>query len=400
MMYDVLVIGCGPGGYRAAVESARLGAKVCAIEKDELGGICVNKGCIPTKTILNNALLHIDYPKIQNRVKGVVMCMKKQMEQVINASKIDVIHGTAELLSNNMVRVGDREINAKKIIIATGSRPKGLVDFPFDNKRIFSAEGFLEVTELPRSVLIAGAGYIGCEWAGILACLGVKVQLVEMKEKILPYEDSDLTRVVESSLKKMGVDIRVGAMVNEITQDKAIVSVGREPVIDGIREVETTDGGWIKVDEYMQTNLANVYAIGDVVGPPLLAYTAEREGMAVAHNISMDYRFIPRVVFSIPELASVGKREHEVSGAEVVRAYYKGLGRACSDGESNGLVKIIYDKSNYKVLGVGIAGRNACELISEATLVLNCGLTVSEWAGMVHPHPVYSEIFGEALEKV
>lgn len=411
LQYDVVVIGCGPGGYKAAVTSAQLGAKVCVIEKDELGGVCVNSGCIPTKTILNNVLLHkkldihVDYGKIHDHVKMVVMCIRKGMEQVINSNKIDVIHGVAEFKSNDRVKVDDKEIRAKKIIIATGARPKALADFPFDNNRILSAEGFLGLTELPRSVLIAGAGVIGCEWAGILACLGVSVQLVEIKDKILPEEDSDLTKVVEASLKKMGVDIRLNAAVGEIIQEKAIISVGREPVTDGIAQVETVEGGWIKTDGYMQTDLEDVYAIGDVIGPPLLAYTAEREGMVAAHNalgkkMVMDYRFVPRVVFSIPELASVGAREYEVSGAGVVRAYFKGLGKALADNETDGFVKIIYDKTNLKILGVGIVGKNACELITEASLALGCGLTVREWANVIRPHPVSSEIFGVALEKV
>lgn len=420
--YDVLIIGSGPGGYSAGVTSARIGAKVCIVEKDALGGVCVNKGCIPTKTILNTALMYhklknreeygirgnnlsVDYPQLLTRVKNVVSNVRKGMEQVINLNKIDVIRGDAGLILEGMVRINDREIRAKKIIIATGSKPKELKDFGFDSNCIFSSEEFLPAlggTELPGSVLIIGAGIIGCEWAGILASLGVSVTLVEVKDKILPEEDSDLTRVIEASLKKMGVDIRLNTTVSKISQERVIVCVGREPVTDGVKQLETKEGGWIKVNEYLQTNLSDVYAIGDVIGPPLLAYTAQREGVVAAYNalgkkMVMDYRFIPRGVFSIPELASVGARESEVPDAGIARGYFRGLGKALADGETDGFVKIIYDKSNYKILGVGIVGKNAGELISEATLALKYGLTVQEWASIIRPHPVLSEIFGVAL---
>lgn len=409
--YDVIVVGCGPGGYTAGVTCARMGAMVCIIEKDQIGGICVNKGCIPTKTILSTALMYyklketvIDYAKIQGRVIDVVTSIRKQMLEAINANKIDLICGDAELTSSNTIRINEKEIKAKKIIVATGSRPKALRDFPFNNS-IFSSEEFLGLRELPRSVLIVGAGVIGCEWASLLASLGVYVTIVEIKDKILPEEDGDLTKVVESNLKKMGVDIRLNTTVTEISQEKTIVCIGREPVTDGFNILETRDGGWIKVNKYMQTNLSSVYAIGDVIGPPLLACTAQAEGVVAAHNALgkerfMDYRFVPRAIFSIPELASVGVREYEVDRAGIVRAYFKGLGKALADGESTGFVKIIYDKSNYRLLGVGIVGKDASELINEATLALKFGITVDEWADLVHPHPVLSEIFGMALDRI
>lgn len=409
--YDVVVIGCGPGGYSAGVTCARMGAKVCIIEKDEIGGICVNKGCIPTKTILGAALIYyklketvIDYPKILNHVKDVVITIRKQMLEVINANKIDLIRGKAELISENTIKINDKEIKTKKIIIAIGSRPKALKNLPFDNK-IFSSEEFLGLEKLPRSVLIVGAGVIGCEWAGLLASLGVSVTLTEIKDRILPEEDSDLTRVVESNLKKMGVEVRLNTTITEISQEKAIICIGREPVTDGFGILETKDGGWIKVNKYMQTNLSSVYAIGDVIGPPLLAYTAQAEGVVSAHNALgkervMDYRFLPRAIFSIPELASIGAREYEINNSGIARAYFKGLGKALADGDPNGFVKIIYDKSNYRLLGVGIVGKDATELINEATIALKFGLTVNEWATVVHPHPVLSEIFGMALEKI
>lgn len=444
--YDIIIIGSGPGGYSAAVTAAQMGAKVCLVEKNELGGICVNRGCIPTKAMiasssLYNKLKHsgnygiktgnvsVDYEKIISRTKDVASNVRRMIEQAVNANKIDIINGKAELVSENKVnpvrgrlaegaattalgrsvsngvKVNDREINAKKIIIATGSRPKSIKGFGFDNKRFFSSEMFLDQKEFPKSVLIVGAGVIGCEWAGILAGLDVSVTLVEAQKKILPEEDDDLSRVIESSLKKMGVDIRLNSMAKDEGQEKVIVCVGRDPVAGGMNGVETKDGGWIKVNKYLQTNMPSVYAIGDVIGPPLLAYTAGKEGEIAARNAlgkeeAIDYGFIPRVVFSMPELASVGLREHEAGNAASARAFFKGLGKAIADGETEGFIKIIYDKSDYKILGVGIAGKNASELINEPALALKDELTVREWAEKIWPHPVMSEIFGMALGKI
>lgn len=421
MNYDIVVIGSGPSGYSAGRTAAQLGAKVCIVEKTQLGGVCVNKGCIPTKAILSTSLIYrrlknledygikgnnysIDYPKLLDRVNNVVSNIKKGMGQVINSSKIDLIHGYAELLPNGVLEVNGEKLKPKKIIVATGSRPKALKDFPFDNKYIYSSEEFLGIKILPNSVLIIGAGVIGCEWASILATLGVKVTIVEAKNKILPEEDSDLTKVLETGLKKLGVEIRLGTTLDKTPRETTIVCIGREPNIECLSGLETKDG-WIKVNRYMQTNLPDVYAIGDVIGPPLLAYTAQREGVVSAYNalgieMQMDYRFIPRTVFSIPEVASVGAREYEVDGAGVTRAYFKGLGKALLDNETDGFVKIIYDKKNYKILGVGIVGEGACELINEASIALRCGFTVKEWANVIHPHPVLSEIFSMALERI
>lgn len=420
--YDLIVIGAGPAGYSAAVTAAKLGARVCIVEKDALGGVCVNKGCIPTKTIFNVVSLYnkvknsgapalkikevsVDYYALKNRVRDVVGNITGGMRQLLKANKIEIIHGKAELVSGNIIKIENDEYKAKKIILAMGSRPKPLQNIRFDNDRYFSGEMFLGISVLPKSVLIAGAGIIGCEWAGILASLGVSVTLVEPKEKILPEEDDDLTRVIENNLKKIGVEIKLNTYVNEISQEKVIVCVGREPVTDGLDIAETKNGGWIKTDKYMLTSVPDVYAAGDITGPPLLAYKAETEGRIAAHNASgnkkiMDYSFMPRIVFAIPELASVGVRENEVENAGVARAFFKGLGRAIADGETEGFVKIIYNKSDYKLLGAGITGWNACELINEPALALRCGLTIKEWRERIWPHPVYSEIFGAALEKV
>jgi len=420
--YDVLIVGSGPGGYKAAVTSAVLGAKVCLVEKDELGGVCVNRGCIPTKAIIHSVALYnkikncskygikandvsLNYSELMLYSKNVVANLRKGMEQVLRACKVDLINGKAEIKSENSVSVGDKEISAKNIIIAAGSRPKELKGLEFDNEKNFSSENFLNSFEMPKSVVIVGGGVIGCEWAGIFAGMGIPVRIVEAKDKILPEEDNDLSRVVEQNLKKMGVEIQLSSYFEKTDYDKVIISVGRDPACLGWNLLEKDKFGWIKVDEYLRTNIPNVYAVGDIIGPPLLAYSAEKEGKVAANNIfgrknKITYEFIPRVVFSCPELASVGLRESEVQDAGVVRAYFKGIGKAIADDEAEGLVKIVYDKSNHKLLGVGIVGKNASDLINEPALALRCGLTAEQWAEKIWPHPVLSEIFSAALEKI
>jgi dihydrolipoamide dehydrogenase len=420
--YDILIIGSGPGGYKAAVTSAMFGVKVCLIEKDELGGICVNRGCIPTKAIIHSAVLYnkvkncskygiraneisLNYSALVANAKNVVSNIQKGMEQVLRAYKIDLIKGTAKIKSENIVSVDDKEISAKNIIIATGSRPKELKGFAFDNEKYFSSEKFLDISEMPKSVLIVGGGVIGCEWAGIFASMGISVEIVEAKDKILPEEDSDLSRIVEQGLKRLGVEIKLNTYLEKTDKEKVIVSVGRDPVSAGMDISEKDQFGWVKVNEYLATNIPNIYAVGDVIGQPLLAYAAEREGKVAACNAfgrknKIGYEFMPRVVFSQPELASVGFREREIEDAGVVRAYFKGLGKALADDEAEGLVKIIYDKSSHKLLGVGIAGKNASDLINEPALALRFGLTIEQWEEKIWPHPVLSEIFGAALEKV
>ena len=420
--YDIIIIGSGPGGYGAAVKAVQKGAKVCLVEKNDLGGVCVNRGCIPTKTILNSALLYhkikesenygikvkdpeINYCKIRTRALGVISEIKKSMELVLKSGKVDVIRGSAKLVSAGEVEADGKKISAKNIIVATGSRPKMLKGLPVGQDNILTSESFLNLDTLPKSVLIVGGGVIGCEWAGMLAMFGVEVRIVEMLDRLLPSEDEDLVRIAERNLKRLGVTIELGAKVQEVKEEKVMLCAGREPNSDGFEILEKSEGGWIKVDKKMCTSVPGVYAVGDVKGLPLLAYTAEREGSVAVSNVlgemkEMDYSFIPRVTFSVPEIASVGARENERDNTAVTRGYFKGLGKAIADNETDGLVKIIYDKSDYKILGVGIVGKNASELIGEATLAVQLGLAVKEWAGVLHSHPVLSEIFSAALEKI
>lgn len=427
--FDLIVVGGGPAGYRAALEGARLGARTALIEKDTLGGTCVNRGCIPTKAIRASVMLYhknkqaseygvsvancdFDFHKILSRTRTISASINKSMQQVLSASKVTHINAAGKLITANTIEIAEEKITAQAIIVATGSQAKSLPGMEFDHSRILAPEDFLNLKQLPGSVLIVGAGVNGCEWAFLLAALGVKVKLVELESQILPGEDPDLARILQRELGDLGVEILTSYQVdfnNEDTVEKILLSVGRKPSGAGLDLVEKNEQGWVAVNDNLRTNLAHVYAAGDVIGPPLLAYTAELEGVIAARNalgqkIKMEYSCVPKVVFTYPELASVGltAAEAKVKGYDVgvVRSYFKPLGRAIADGETTGMIKVIYDKSNYILLGVGIVGNVAGELISEAVLVLKQGLTVQEWKNVLHPHPVFAEIFSMALDKV
>ena len=428
--YDIAIIGAGPGGFSAAQEGIRSGAKVCIIEKGALGGTCVNRGCIPTKAIRSSVMaaykarnmdnyginigpVTCNYKKIIERARNVVEEISKGMHQLIVHNKIDLFSSEAKITSANTIELEDGKITADNIIIATGSMPRSLPDLEFDNKRIFSTDGILDRASLPEKILIIGAGVNGCEWSFIFSVLGVKVILSDIEEHILPGEDEDIVRVVEKELKNLGVEILLGKALNVdstiVKEAECImVCIGRIPPINGIGNFETINGGWIKVDDRFQTSIKGVYAVGDVIGPPLFAYTAEREGKVAVENIrgasaGISYKCLPRVVFTYPEVAAVGltqsKAKEQGYDVGVSRAYFKGLGRAIAEGETSGYLKVIYDKTNYLLLGVGIVGHSAGELIGEAVLALEQKLTLSQWRKVLRPHPVFSEIFAIALEK-
>lgn len=429
--YDLIVIGGGPAGYSAALRGAQLGDRVGLIEKGQLGGTCVHYGCIPTKTIRSTAVLRrkiaraaeyglrvaepvIDYRQVSQRARSVAMTIAKDINQVLTTSKVEVITAEAQLLSGEKVKVGGRELTTAAVVIATGSRPRSLPGLEFDNKRIFSPEGFLALSQLPQSVLIIGAGVNGCEWAFILSSLGVTVTLVEAEAQILPGEDLELVRVLEKELINTGIKVLTDYQIRPADpllsdNEKIMVAVGREALPPVNNQVQLTERGWLAVDDKLRTNLMGVYAAGDVIGPPFLAYTAQREGRLAAENAlgqerRIDYEFIPRVIFSYPELAVVGYSADEAKdkgySAGSARGYYRVLGRALAEGETNGLVKIIYDKSNYRLLGVGVIGEQASELIAEATIALTQKLTVKAWLAVLRAHPVYAEIFPLVLERI
>ncbi len=450
MEMDIVIIGGGPGGYVAAIRAAQLGAKVCIIEKGELGGTCLNRGCIPTKVLYRNAevlntLKHIDefgikidsysfsVEEIQNRKHTIVNQLVSGVEQLLKVNNIDIILGEASLKDKKTVSVllksGDiQEVTAKDIIIATGSIPS-IPNIPgITLPGVFTSENILEFNEVPNNLAIIGGGVIGMEFAGIFNALGSKVSVIEFLPSVLAQMDTDLTKRLTVSLKRKGMDINTFTKVINIEKhnqeliitaegkkgevifvvDKVLISVGRTPMTFGLN-IENLgmelDGKAIKVDENYETNIPNIYAIGDVNGKNMLAHAASHQGKKVierimGYNDSHSSEVIPSCIFVFPEIASVGITENEAKEKGIEYKSSKFLfganGKALALGEAEGLVKVIASSEN-EILGVHIMGPHASDLIHEGTLAINNNMKVENIAGMIHAHPTLSEAFEEAV---
>lgn len=449
----VVVLGGGPGGYTAALRAAQLGAQVVVIEKEEVGGVCLNRGCIPTKTliasveILNKAKNLIDYgvdlngsvspnmPRIMERKNKVVATQVKGIKALFKSWGITLIEGRGVLTGPDRLEVykkdGPREtIEAGKIIIATGSRPAELAAFPFDRENVLSSDDALDITEIPRSILIVGAGVIGSEFACIFSELGTTVTMVEMLARPVSTEDPEISGLLERELKKKKIKLITGSGVtriekkadgihsfvsdgSEIVTQKLLVSIGRSFNSEGIGldslGLERGKRGEIIVDEKMETNIKGVYAVGDVVGGMLLAHKASREGIVAVHNalglnMKMDYSAVPAAIFTSPEIASVGLRENQAveKGIRIKTGHFefRVLAKAHAIGEITGFFKIIADADTDGILGAHIIGPHASDLIHEAVVAMNAGLKARDISGMIHAHPTLSEGFKEACEAV
>jgi len=450
---DVVVIGGGPGGYVAAIRAAQLGLQTVCVEMDKtLGGTCVNVGCIPSKALLQSSehyefmRLHaaehgiklgdigLDLATMQNRKTAVVASNTKGVEFLFKKHKITWARGKGTLRAGNLVEVAGADgtatsYQAKNVIIATGSEPIALPFLPFDENRVVSNIGALAMPEVPRSFVVIGGGVIGLELGSVWRRLGAKVTVVELAPSILPGNDADVIKEADRVFRKQGLELRVGTKVVGATRDgdrvrieiekdgkretldadRVLVSIGRRPLLTGIDVkalgITTDKRGAIQVDSRMRTNLPNVYAIGDVVGGKLLAHKAEEEGVIAAEVIAgkpseMHYRSMPSVVYTWPEIATVGLAEHEVkeSGRKyaVGRFPFTANGRARTMGETSGFVKVIADAETDEMLGVHMIGPNVSELISEIVLAFEYR-GASEDVGMtVHSHPTLSEAVKEA----
>ncbi len=452
--FDIAVLGGGPGGYVAAIRAAQLGAKVACIESDKLGGVCLNWGCIPTKTMIATASL---YKKMKNaaryglKLEGQVTVDFKAMMARKDKIVSDLVQGVGDLFDQHQVALyrgrgklkskteliiekadgAAEEIVAKNIIIATGSRPLNIPAFPLDGEYILSSNDVVTLKEAPRSLLIIGMGVIGCEFAFLLSMLGTKVTMVEMLEHALPLEDEDISKTIERELKKAKVKFHLGRKVESvdikkgegvsatlddgtiIETEKVLVSIGRKFNVDniGLAEVgiEQNPNGSIKTDAKMRTNVSNIYAIGDVAGKWLLAYTASAEGIVAAANCvgretEIDYTGVPNAIFTAPEVGSVGLREKQAidTGHKVKTGQFlfRVLGKAMAENQIEGLVKVVADADNDKLLGVHIIGAHATELIHECALAVRQGLTAEELGHAFHAHPVLSEAILEAVHDV
>ncbi len=449
---DVVVIGGGPGGYVCAIRSAQLGLKTILVERDQLGGVCVAYGCIPSKALISMAKLYekakegatfgiiadgirIDLPALQKWKAGVVSTLEIGVANLCRGNKVQVIEGTAEVIDARRVKVmtssGTEEVVTKNLVIATGSRAMSLPGLEFDGKLVLSSTEALALESVPESMLVIGGGYIGLEIATVYQKLGSKVTIVELTEQLLPGTEPDLVRLPQRNLEKRGAKIllkskvlslekgggvvkaRVSTPSGEVVVEAsvALVSVGRAPLtaemnLTGI-VVKTDAKGYIVTDERMKTSAEGVYAIGDVRGQPLLAHKAMKEGIVAAEVIAglpsaADWKSIPWAIFTDPEVAGVGLTEKAAveAGLQVKRSRFSfgALGRALAAGEAEGFVRIISDAKTGLVLGVQIVGPEASNLISEAALAIEMGATVEDIALTIHPHPTLPEAIMEAAE--
>ncbi|MFI5253480.1 MAG: dihydrolipoyl dehydrogenase [Bacteroidota bacterium] len=450
--YDIAVIGGGPGGYVAAIRGAQLGFKTAVIERDRVGGVCVNWGCIPTKALLKNAEIYnqfkhaeewgitykelsFDFPKIIKRSRDVAIRNSKGIEYLFKKNKVDLISGSAKLIVQGKLEVSSGgkttdTIIAKHIIIATGARPRTLPGVTIDGKKVISSTEAMILSELPKSMVIIGAGAIGIEFAYFYNSLGTKITVVEMMPNILPIEDKELTQLLESNFKKSGIELLTGTKVDSVKTGKevvvsvstkdgkkdlkgeiALMAIGVQGNIENLG-LETlgikTEKGWIQVDDYSRTNVQGVYAIGDVAGPPWLAHVASREGIVCVEAIAgknpvpINYDNIPGCTYCQPQVASFGMTEEKALSAgyklKIGRFPFSASGKARAIGETDGLVKLIFDEKYGELLGAHILGADATEMIGELGVAKTLEATGGSIHQTIHAHPTLSEAIMEAAE--
>ena len=451
---DVVIIGGGPGGYVAAIKAAHLGLKAVLVEKDKLGGVCLNKGCIPTKALVSTAeiLNHIqraeefgiqvkdysfDFPAIMKRKDLITRRLSSGVEQLMKANQVRVIRGEGQIVEPGTIEVLDADgqkevIKTKNIIIATGSKVMKLPIPGIDSEGVITSDEALSLSELPSKMIIIGGGVVGIEFAGIFKALGVEVTVVEMLPRILLPIDEEISRRLTQILKRKGIEILTDCKVKEIKKnhqnlevlvstadgekkletEKVLLAAGRVPELGNIniqRLGIELDKGAIKVDEKMRTNIPGIYAVGDVVGKIMLAHVASREGIVAVENISgkevlMDYKVVPNCVFSMPEVASVGLTEEEArkenNNIKVSKFPFMANGKALGMGETEGMVKIIAEADTSELLGVHILGAHASDLIAEGALALSMEATAEEIINTIHAHPTLAEAIAEAAEGI
>ena len=450
--FDLIIVGSGPGGYVAAIRASQLGLKTAVIEKDKLGGVCLNIGCIPSKTLVNQAEIfsHIrdleemnvkvdpkglNYKKIFEKSRESADKLSKGVEGLMKKNKITVIKGTATLTENaNTVDVEGKPYTAKNILIATGSSPRQLPGFEFDEKQVLSSTGALYLQELPKSIVILGSGAIGMEFAYTLNAFGTKVTVVEMLPHLLPMEDRTTANVVEKEFKAKGVEflyntkalslkknasdvevtVEIGGEQKVLKAEKIMIAAGRVPNTAGIGleklNIET-DRGFVTVRDYYRTSVPNIYAIGDIVPTTPLAHVASKEGeIAVEHMAGhptiprLNPLAIPAATYCQPQIASFGYTEERAirEGVAFKKAMfpYSAIGKAVAMGRAEGLVKILYHPETHELLGVHLVGTGASETIHELIVAKNMELLPEDLATMIHIHPTISEAVMEVTRAI
>lgn len=455
MNYDVTVIGSGPGGYVCAIRCAQLGLKTAIIEKyNTLGGTCLNVGCIPSKALLDSSehyayTLHglndhgistgevkIDFGQMINRKNNIVEQICKGVDYLMSKNKIDVFHGIGSLESATKVKVTKENgeiqyLESKNIVIATGSKPTLPAIFNFDKKRVISSTEALHLPIIPESMIVIGAGVIGLELGSVYARLGTKIEVIEYADKILSTMDHDCGKELQRVLKKEGFSFQLNHEVIGVKSSKnkvkvtyksladgtekvseadyCLVAIGRRPYTDGLAldqvGVRLDERGRIIKDHHLRTNIPNIYAIGDVVDGAMLAHKAEEEGVFAAETIAgekphINYNLIPSVVYTWPEVASVGKTEHQLKqegvSFKVGKFPFKVLGRAKASGEGDGFVKILADTNTDEVLGVHMIGPRVADIIAEAVVAMEYRASAEDISRISHAHPTYTEAVKEA----
>ena len=457
MTKRIIVLGGGPAGYVAALRAAQLGAQVSLVESREIGGTCLNRGCVPTKAMVAaterlrmarsaagfGVVLgepRVDFGALMARKVAVTEQQRGGVEHLLKGRKVEVVAGVGRLVDARTVRVTDagargtggantgRDLSGDAVIIATGSRPAMPPVFKVDDPRVTTSDGLLEIDRLPGGLAIVGGGVIGCEFASIFAELGTQVTVVEMLDQLLPGEDRRSVAVLSQSFRKAGVAVRLKTRVegvdvaapgqvaltladgSTVAADLVLVSVGRSPVSRdlGFEEagVEIDEHGFVTTDDTQRTSLDGVFAAGDVAGPPLLAHWAYRQGAAAAENAvlggrrAVDRRFVPNCIFSHPEVASFGTSEDQAKAENlpiaIAQVRFNGNSKAVIEGENDGVVRIIARADDRHVIGASLVGPHVTELVQELALAAQAGLTLDDVADTIHAHPTLSEAVGEA----
>lgn len=457
--YEVVVIGSGPGGYVAAIRASQLGLKTAIVEKDKsLGGTCTLRGCIPTKALLESASVYesalgakdfgvktsgveLDFDAVQKNRDKIVKTNSGGVGFLMKKNKIDVLQGHGRVTGKGAFSVTDAKGKTKKysanhIILATGSVCKDLPFIKMDHKRTVNSDDILEISKIPKHLIVMGAGAVGTEFASVYRSFGSEVTLVEFQDRLLPIEDDDISKELEKSFKRRKIDVRTstaikkvdftkkgvrvtmepteGGEASEIEAEMLLVAVGRAPVTEDVGldsvGIETDERGFIPVDAHCRTSADNVFAIGDVIATPQLAHTASHEGVMVAELIAgknprpIAYEHNPNCTYCSPEVASVGLTEREAKkrGYDVKVGTFSlsANGKARIMGQANGLVKIVADKQYDQLLGAHIIGPKATELIAEIAAALTLESTTEELVRTIHPHPTLAEAIGEAAAAV
>ena len=456
MKKELVILGGGPGGYVAAIRAAQLGVIVTIIEQDRIGGTCLNYGCIPTKAFYKNAEVlslmqkpeefgitlpefHFDMTKVLDRKKEVVTRVREGVEQLLKGNRIEVIYGTAKFEGPKSLQVTDHagiitQIEAERIIIATGSKSAPLTEPGMDSKKVITSDEALELPYVPKRMLVYGGGVIGVEFAGIFATFGSDVTIIKYRPRLIRSLDEEVSKRLSVYLRKKKIKVDIGVKIKEVIEtddgltvvtetdngikeyqcDLLLGATGRIPNIDGLNlekaGVAYTEKG-ITVDELYQTSAAGIYAIGDVTGGQMLAHKASEEGKVCVENIfeqnrgkeptKVNYGAIPSCIFSFPEVATVGMTEEEAKDKNqdylVGKALFAANGKAMTLAETDGFIKIIADKNSHVILGVHIIGPHASDLITEGIVAVGKGLTIEDIGDAIHPHPTLSEAFWEAV---